>query len=112
MSEREMTLEEWVNRLPEIHAARREYGSLRSRLAAADANDRRYRWLRQRLEIRNEHSMAAGSEPRPAMAVRIGCSFLDSPLPISSNPEHWQRKAIEVDASIDAHLAAAREGEK
>jgi hypothetical protein len=37
MSEREMTLEEWVNRLPEIHAARREYGSLRSRLAAAEA---------------------------------------------------------------------------
>jgi hypothetical protein len=37
MSEREMTLEEWVHRLPEIHAARREYESLRSRLVAAEA---------------------------------------------------------------------------
>lgn len=33
MTEREMTLQEWVERLPEIHTARREYNALRSQLA-------------------------------------------------------------------------------
>ena len=38
MTEREMTLQEWVERLPEIHTARREYNALRSQLAVAKAH--------------------------------------------------------------------------
>ena len=57
MSEREMTLQEWVERLPETHAARREYDVLRSRLAEAVKDNERLHAVAGRLiaVIRNVH---------------------------------------------------------
>ena len=49
MSEvREMTLDEWVAQLPTSHRVRHELESLRSRLAEAERDAVRYRWLRDR----------------------------------------------------------------
>jgi hypothetical protein len=135
MSEREMTLEEWVNRLPEIHAARREYGSLRSRLAAAEAR------LAEAFTLASDHlTDLDGCRTRLAAAeTELEQQTRDCIVAIREAQDRGERlAAAEADAAIGrlvrlkltsgnevpverctifaneigTHLAAAREGEK
>ena len=79
-AQREMTLQEWVEQLPEIHAARKEYDALAARLAEAERDAARYRWLRD--------------SPSELMAI---CEWrLDEWCPVPSY----------CDAAIDAAMAA------
>jgi hypothetical protein len=74
----------------------------------SDATDaRRYRWLRNRLEIRDEESMAG--TVRPALRCRLGWSFMDSAGPrLSTNSDlYYEGKNSELDAAIDAAMQNA-----
>lgn len=85
--------------LSETAKAERE---LRAELAECKRDAERYRWVRQRLEVRMMANMRGGSAA--ALATRVGHAFFHSsvsPAPI---------KAERLDAAIDAALAA--EGEK
>lgn len=44
-----MTLDEWMDALPDGHRARKEIDSLRSRLAAAEADAKRLDWIETHL---------------------------------------------------------------
>jgi hypothetical protein len=113
MSEREMTLEEWVHRLPEIHAARREYESLRSRLAAPEADAKRWKAkaLRQRAELRrlNKYLGPYWAGFRTGLRMEGECRLRG----IMNDAFGHARVYAAEHAAIDAHLSAApaREGE-
>jgi hypothetical protein len=81
--------------------------------AERDAEDaRRYRWLRKRLEIRDQESMAGTS--RPALCTRIGRAFMDSHGPTLStrSAEHYESESAKLDAAIDAALSDTSEAAK
>jgi len=75
---------------------------LREERDAALVDARRYRWLRPRLEIRNERSLAGSS--RPALGVCVGWSYMDSKGPISSS-RNFNSAGESLDAAIDAALS-------
>ena len=70
-----------------------------------DRDAARYRWLRERLQVRNMDAM--NGTRRPAIDVRIGRSFVDSPIrPRASKlaQEAEARFGNELDAAIDAAI--------
>lgn len=72
-----------------------------------DRDAARYRWLRERLEVRNMEAM--NGTRRPAIDVRIGRSFVDCPVrPRASKlaQEAEARFGNELDAAIDAAIRA------
>ena len=81
---------------PECDSCKRE---------ADEADAARYRWLRERLEVRNMEAM--NGTRRPAIDVRIGRSFVDTPVrPRASKlaQEAEARFGNELDAAIDAAI--------
>ena len=71
------------------------------------ADAARYRWLRERLEVRKLE--AVNDARRPAIDVRIGRSFVDTPVrPRASKlaQEAEARFGNELDAAIDAAIGA------
>jgi hypothetical protein len=73
----------------------------------SDAEDaRRYRWLRNRLQIRNEESMAGTY--RPALCTKLGWSFVDSKGPVvsSRSAEYYESESAKLDAAIDSAIGA------
>ena len=79
---------------------RNEVVAERDRLRA-DAE--RYRWLRQRIEVRQQTAMSGSS--RPGLDVRIGHGFLDRPVPNVRPQGRSKELSRELDAAIDAALA-------
>lgn len=77
-------------------------------LAESNARDaERYRWLRDRMEVRHEAAM--DGTKRPALTMRVGHSFLDSkkdPASGWTSPQFFDESREKLDAAIDA----AREG--
>ena len=70
-----------------------------------DCDAARYRWLRERLEVRNMEAM--NGTRHPAIDVRIGRSFVDTPVrPRASKlaQEAEARFGNELDAAIDAAI--------
>lgn len=66
----------------------------------------RYRWLRQRVEVRKEEAMSGSV--RDALCIRIGGAFLDSPasrLRSLRDPNAGETRSRELDAAIDAARA-------
>lgn len=84
-----------------------EVSRLTAELEAARKDAQRYRWLRPRIQIVRQGSVAKPNEKRAAIETRIGCSFMDSPLPYSTNPEHQEQLSLELDAAIDAAMEPA-----
>jgi len=80
--------------------------TLRARLEAAEKDAERYRWLRTRIEIRNEQ--AVSGSVRPALSVALGMAFLDCKTQRSK--PYFTEQANKLDAAIDTELA--KEGEK
>jgi hypothetical protein len=93
-------------RVPKYHSAGQIFtgqaNSIALQVEAADEIERlrkdveRYRWLRDRIEVRNLKSMAGTT--RPGLSVRVGRSYFDS----KCNPNRF---ADELDIAIDAALA-------
>lgn len=74
--------------------------------ARADTLDaKRYRWLRDRIEIREQEAMSG--KRKPGLWVAMGMTFLDCNTVRTS--AHVQKKAAELDAAIDAAIS---EGEQ
>lgn len=88
----------------EAKALEAEVSRLTAELEAASKDAQRYRWLRPRIQIVRQGSVAKPNEKRAAIETRIGCSFIDSPLPYSTNPEHQEQLSLELDAAIDAAI--------
>lgn len=64
-----------------------------------DRDAARYRWLRERLQVRNMEAM--NGTRRPGLNVRLGRSFFDSrvsPMGVAD------RRGDELDAAIDAAI--------
>ena len=83
---------------------------------AAGAKDRkdaeRYRWLRERMKVREEKSLAGSW--RDSIYIRIGQSFFDTPTRGSkgyTEPAQYERECQEFDAAVDAAIAATTAGE-
>ena len=65
----------------------------------------RYRWLRDRLEVRPQKAMSGSV--RDALTVRIGCSFLDSEVSKRrslKDPDAHENGCKQLDAAIDAAM--------
>lgn len=72
-------------------------------IEATERDAARYRWIRQRLQIRNLEF--ADGEVRPAFDVRIGCARVDSQhVPGSGylSQDRFEEDCQKVDAAIDA----------
>lgn len=65
------------------------------------ADAARYRWLRERLEVRNEEP-ADGGKRRPAIRVRIGRAFIDTKVRFRYTDEE---RSVELDAAIDGAMS-------
>lgn len=73
-----------------------------------DAN--RYRWLRDRLQVR--YMQAVSGEKRRGLVMRVGHGFLDSKTPPErgwTDPRYFDECRQEVDAAIDAAIEAAHD---
>ena len=73
-------------------------------LTELEADAARYRWLRERLHVRFQKSLAGDS--RLALDVRIGAAYLDAtPSGPNSylNPQTFWDECANLDAAIDAH---------
>jgi hypothetical protein len=66
-----------------------------------DRDAARYRWLRERLEVRKLE--AVNGTRRPGLNVRLGRSFFDSRV---SQMGIVDRRGDELDAAIDASIRA------
>lgn len=64
----------------------------------------RYDRLSQRVEIKLQQAMSGSV--RPGLSLRVGCSFVDSP--VADRPE----KLSKLDSAIDAAIAATQESSK
>jgi hypothetical protein len=67
----------------------------------------RYRWLRERMQVRNETSVSGIT--KPALSMRVGFSFTDTksdPAKGWTDPKYF----IESQQSVDAAIDAARKG--
>ena len=68
----------------------------------------RYRWLRDRLQVR--YMQAVSSEKRRGLVLRVGHGFLDSKTPPErgwTDPRYFDECRQEVDAAIDAAIEQA-----
>ena len=65
------------------------------------ADARRYRWLRERLEVRKLR--AVSGSVRPGLEVRLGCEFFDV---VQRERNRRPALADELDAAIDAAIGA------
>lgn len=93
------------------YVLRKDYDALRSRLAEAERDAARYRWLRERMEVGPQRAMSGST--RDAMSVRIGCSFMDSEVlkrRSLNDPDAHENGCKKFDAAIDAFLSR-KEGE-
>lgn len=72
----------------------------------------RYRWLRKRIEIREVES--AAGDRRPALRMRLGLSFVDSPGPLYTSvpTDLYEQQHQELDTVIDAALAFETEAKQ
>lgn len=83
-------------------------GVLREILSSLDEERRvarRYRWVRNRLRVRNE--AAVSGTVKPALSVRIGCSFIDHPVTGNRgylDPHKYEEECREMDSLIDAAI--------
>lgn len=77
-----------------------------------DAKDStRYRWLRDRMQVRHE-APVSGGEPRAVLMMRVGHGFLDSKMHPETgwtDPRYFDECREKVDAAIDAAIDAAAE---
>ena len=99
--------------IPMIQEAADAILALQQRVREPEVDARRYRWLRPRLEIRNQFSMHHGSPARPALEVRLGHEFMDSKARNGegyTDPKRFVAECEQLDAAIDA--AAIAEGGK
>ena len=66
----------------------------------------RYRWLRDRLQVRYMESLGAG-EKRQGLVMRVGHGFLDSKIHPETgwtDPSYFDECRQKVDAAIDAAM--------
>ncbi|MDA8119157.1 MAG: hypothetical protein M0Z85_03715 [Gammaproteobacteria bacterium] len=77
---------------PECDSCKRE---------ADEADAARYRWLRERLEVRKLQPMRG--PVRPGLEVRLGCEFFDV---VQRERNRRPALADELDAAIDAAIGA------
>ena len=69
------------------------------------ADAARYRWLRDRLKVKEERSLAGSY--RDSIYVRVGQSFFDTPTRGSTgyvDPAVYAVECMELDAAIDAAM--------
>jgi hypothetical protein len=105
-----MTVKRWLDEsyeCPVPVVAASDYDALAAELAECRADAERYRWLRDRIEVRRQEAMSGSV--RPALSVRIGSAFLDSPcsrLKSLNDPDAHETRSRELDAAIDAARAA------
>ena len=86
---------------------------LREQLEAALKDAERYRWLRDRMQIRFMESVSG--DKRAAFAMRIGHSFCDSTLDPArgwTDPKYFVAQQNRVNAAIDAAIEASKAGKE
>ena len=73
----------------------RERNGLAARVAELEKDAERYRWIRNRLEVRGQQAFTGSV--RPGISVRVGCSFFDTEA-----RKQDESTATKLDAAIDA----------
>lgn len=79
---------------------------LRAQLAERDMDAERYRWLRLRIKVREERSLAGTY--RDSIYTRVGQSFFDTPTRGAkgyTDPTKFEAECASLDAAIDAAMA-------
>ncbi len=91
-------------------AMQAEINELRSENERLRADAERYQWLRLRLQVRMQPSIAG--EVKPSMVTRIGHAFFGSatvPGRGYLDPKRFEKECCDLDAAIDAARAAPGE---
>lgn len=102
----ELALEEADERHGRYVKAVGELSGMAARLAEAERDAVRYRWLRERMEVGPQRAMSGST--RDAISVRIGCSFMDSEVSKRrslKDPDAHENGCKKFDAAIDAYLS-------
>jgi hypothetical protein len=97
----------WSGSLSDVANAVQREMALAAELAECRADAERYRWLRQRVEVRQQEAM--NGSVRAGLSIRIGSAFLDSPpslLKSLRDPNAHETRSKELDAALDAARAA------
>lgn len=71
----------------------------------------RYRWLRRRVRLRDERSLA-DIPARPALYIRVGFAFLDSKTFSIHSVEKEERDGHALDTAIDEQLSALSQSDR
>lgn len=85
--------------------------SLSDQVEALTADAERYRWLRDRLQVRYLEGLGTG-EKRQGLVMRVGHGFLDSKIPPTSgwtDLSYFDDCRLQVDSAIDAAIKGATE---
>lgn len=78
-------------------------------LQEAQKDAERWRWARNKLEVRKQEMMAG--PPKPCLSVRLGHSLVnDSHVWYSTNPERDEKRRLEMESAIDAAIQTKEQG--
>ena len=89
--------------IPQLQRAADKIDAQAAEIEALRADAERYRWLRHRLKVREEKSLAGSY--RDSIYVRVGQSFFDTPtrgVKGYVEPAEYEKECAELDAAIDA----------
>ena len=101
--------DELLARLDRLHKSDAKWQIAADAAAAIrelEADAKRYRWLRDRIEVREQEAMSG--KRKPGLWVAMGMTFFDCNTVRTS--DHVKKKAAELDAAIDAAMKGDSNG--